>query len=154
MTGFTARVFQHFIDQLGGFNMINPSVSRGDVEIVPGTEEFFGEEICEAVSDYSKSIKRIMKGKSWNIRTVDEINGQLSNDKVNWTRDRGETSDENRIMKKEFTKYVNTLYEEFGYYYEDLYQFHEENKKIQNWNVLTNLKNDQDKEIFTSFIVN
>lgn len=90
ITGFTARVFQQMIDQCGGLNIMSPFISHGNVEVVPGTQPFWGEEICESVEHYSKSVKRILQDAqrkrlfSFDMRSSDTINDQLSSKNIKW----------------------------------------------------------------------
>jgi len=90
ITGFTARVFQQMIDQCGGFNILSPFISHGNVEVVPGTQQFWGKEICRAVEDYSSSVRRVLLAAekkrvfSFEMRSADQINDQLSTKNIQW----------------------------------------------------------------------
>lgn len=170
LEGFTSRVFQHFLDQIGGYTIINPAVSYGNVEIVPGTEEWHGEEVCDAVEYYSDFIKKNLPEKDFKMRTFDRINNQLSSENIIYDENQikrsnapadlqiylkaKEKTDAVLPLSENFLKESRILYEELGYFYDDLFHYHEEKTRIKNWNIQKSLGKDDSVEVFKSFIVN
>ena len=166
LEGFTSRVFQHFLDQIGGYTIINPQVSFGNVEIVPGTEKWHGEEVCDAVEYYANFAKNQFKDKPFKMRKFEDINHQLSSDNL------AKSQQEMKAKKREatqsqmpnnkeailpinvdFIKETNILLEELEFFYDDLLDYHEENTKIKNFNEQKDIKDDS-VEVFKSLIVN
>lgn len=60
LTGFEARVFQHEMNHINGYHMLNWEISGGDIELIPGAQEDFPN-FDKALSEYRDVLAKLKR---------------------------------------------------------------------------------------------